>query len=137
MKERLFYPAVFQEEQEGGYTVTFPDLKGAVTYGESTEEAYEMAVEVMGLTLESLEAEKEFIPEPSPLKKIKTEENQFVAVIEFNFLEYKKKYDSKAVSKNCTIPNWMNVEAERAGINFSKLLQEAITRTLGIDRRKG
>ena len=44
----------------------------------------------------------------------------------------KQKY--KAVKKNCTIPYWLNVEAEKAGINYSKVLQDAIMRVLGINK---
>ena len=39
------------------------------------------------------------------------------------------------VKKNCTIPYWLNVEAEKAGINYSKLLQEAIMQVLGISKK--
>ena len=28
--------------------------------------------------------------------------------------------------KNCTIPSWLNFEAEKAGINFSATLQAAL-----------
>lgn len=33
---------------------------------------------------------------------------------------------SKAVSKNCTIPSWMNELALEKGLNFSQVLQEAL-----------
>lgn len=126
MQKHLFYPAVFQEEPEGGYTITFPDLDGAVTYGEDMEEAYKMAVEVMGLTLECLEQEKKPIPEASKPRDIKLNSNQFVAVVEFDLFEYKKKHGSKAVSKNCTIPEWMNALVLENNLNCSQLLQEKI-----------
>lgn len=38
----MIYPAHFQSEAEGGYTVTFRDMPG-VTYGESMDEALEQA----------------------------------------------------------------------------------------------
>lgn len=126
MKNHLFFPAIFQEEPEGGYTITFPDLDGAVTYGADMEEAYKMAVEVMGLTLESLEDEKKPIPAASKPQNIKLESNQFVAVVEFDLMEYKKKYSSKSVAKNCTIPEWMNTLVLENNLNCSQLLQEKI-----------
>lgn len=125
-QKHLFYPAVFQEEPEGGYTITFPDLEGAVTYGADMEEAYKMAVEVIGLTLESIEQEKKPIPVASRPRDIKLENNQFVVITEFNLLEYKKKYGKKAVSKNCTIPEWMNAIVLENNLNCSQLLQEKI-----------
>lgn len=98
MQKHLFFPAIFQEEPEGGYTITFPDLDGAVTYGADMEEAYKMAVEVMGLTLESLADEKKPIPVASKLQNIKLESNQFVAVVEFDLMDYRKKYSNKSVA---------------------------------------
>ena len=47
-----FYPAVFTKESSG-YSVYFPDLEGCFTEGDTLEEAYNMAVEAVGLYLES------------------------------------------------------------------------------------
>jgi Uncharacterized conserved protein len=125
MKEILFYPAIF-EEFDGEYTVIFPDLDGCLTQGSGLEESYKMAFEVLGMTLTYLEEENREIPVPSNPKDIKLEGNQFVAIIEFKLQEYRKKYDSRAISKNCTIPRWMNVMALEKGLNFSQVLQEAL-----------
>lgn len=34
--------------------------------------------------------------------------------------------DLRAVKKNCTIPSWLNFEAEKAGVNFSAILIAAL-----------
>jgi toxin-antitoxin system, antitoxin component, hicB family len=34
--------------------------------------------------------------------------------------------------KNCTIPSWLNFEAEKAGINFSAILQAALKAELNL-----
>ena len=47
---KKYYPAVFHEE-DGGYTVTFPDIPGCVTEGDSLEEALRMAKDAMGICL--------------------------------------------------------------------------------------
>ncbi|MBR1530242.1 MAG: toxin-antitoxin system, antitoxin component, HicB domain protein [Oscillospiraceae bacterium] len=47
-------------------------------------------------------------------------------------LEYRKFFDKKAVKKTLTIPNWLNIMAERAGVNFSAVLQEALLEKLNI-----
>ena len=52
--------------------------------------------------------------------------NEFVVVIEFNMLEYRKKHNSKAVKKTLTIPQWLNEAAIERNINFSQVLQEAL-----------
>lgn len=50
----LFYPAVFTQG-ECYITVTFSDIPSAITQGETQEEAFEMAQEVLGFALEDYE----------------------------------------------------------------------------------
>jgi len=40
VKEQLFYPAIFEESEDGGFTIVFPDLDGCITQGEDMEEGY-------------------------------------------------------------------------------------------------
>ena len=54
---KLFYPAVFHVAEEGGFWITFPDLPECMTQGDSMQEAYEMAVDALGLALTSREQE--------------------------------------------------------------------------------
>ncbi len=126
MLKKLFYPAVFTPEDDGGYSVAFPDMDGCFTQGETIEEAYEMAFDALGLEIEFLESEKRTIPSPSAPNAIKLNKNEFVAIIEFDMLEYQKKHNSKAVKKTLTIPQWLNEEAMAKNINFSQVLQEAL-----------
>ncbi len=49
-------------EAEGGFTVTVPSLPGCVTWGETIEEAKEMAKEAILLYVEDMEANNEKIP---------------------------------------------------------------------------
>ena len=68
----LTYRTLLRKEPEGGYTVTVPVLPGCVTYGETLEEALEMAKDAIGLYLES------FSPHNYP---IPTEDNTFEHLI--------------------------------------------------------
>ena len=55
---KLVYPAVFTpcEQNEGGYTVEVPDLKGCVTEGDDLAEAIEMGIDAAsGWVLDELE----------------------------------------------------------------------------------
>ena len=38
------------------------------------------------------------------------------------------------VRRNVTLPNWLNIEAEKAHINVSRVLQEALMNTLGVNQ---
>lgn len=62
---KYVYPAIFDPNELGGYTVTFPDLPGCVTEGENLEEALKMAAEAMALHLYGMDQEGDEIPTPS------------------------------------------------------------------------
>lgn len=97
------------------------------------KQAYEMAVEALGLALVNRKEEKEVIPDPSDLDKIQNEEGTIV-IVEFDMLEYQRKHNSKAVKKTLSIPEWLNEEAVLMGVNFSQVLQEALMSKLNISR---
>ena len=50
----LNYRILLRKEPEGGYTVIVPSLPGCVTYGDTIEDAINMAREAIDLYLESL-----------------------------------------------------------------------------------
>lgn len=122
---KRFYPAVFTEENEGGYSVSFPDLPGCFTEGDTLEQAYEMAFDAIGLYVHSADGETSF-PMASNPKQLKAGDNEFVVLVEFDLIEYLKKHDPTLVKKTLTIPAWVNKAGERNGINFSATLTEAV-----------
>lgn len=133
---KLVYPAIFSPlEQETGYCVTFPDLSGAVTEGETLAEALEMAVDCASLwVLDELEDGKP-APKASPAGDIALEnKNDFINLVVLDMDAYAEKYGKKAIRKNCTIPAWLNTLSEKEHINFSAVLQEALIEKLGINK---
>lgn len=48
---RLFYPALFHKAEEGGFWISFPDIPECLTEGDNMEEAYDMAIDALGLCL--------------------------------------------------------------------------------------
>lgn len=131
MNNKLFYPAIFHKAEEGGFWVTFPDISECMTQGDDMTQAYEMAVEALGLAITSRLEEKEVIPVASQPDEINVKDG-FLVVVEFDLLEYKKKHNAKAVKKTLSIPEWLNEEAMRMGLNFSQVLQEALMAKMGI-----
>lgn len=127
---KLFYPAVFHEAEEGGYWLTFPDFPGVFSQGETMEEAYEMAIDALGLCIFDTEKEKISLPVPTKPTEMKLESKTAVVIIEFDIDAYRRKHNSKAVKKTLTIPEWLNEEAMALGINFSQVLQEALLQKL-------
>lgn len=124
--QKLFYPAVFHTAEEGGFWITFPDLPECMTQGDDMQNAYEMAVDALGLAISSRKREKQEIPSPSQPNEIVLSAEECCVVIEFDMLAYQKRTNSKAVKKTLTIPEWLNEEALSLGLNFSQVLQEAL-----------
>ena len=90
------------------------------------QQAYEMAVDALGLAITSREEEGQEIPIPSEPYQIELDSDSFCAVIQFDMLAYKKRTNSRAVKKTLSIPEWLNEEATALGVNFSQVLQEAL-----------
>ena len=92
-------------------------------------DAIVMARDAIGINALQLEDEGKELPKPFS-KAIEKEEGDIVRLVDVDIAEYRKKQDNRMVKKNCTIPYYLNVEAEKAGINFSRLLQDAIKEKL-------
>ena len=127
------YTAVFTPETNGLYSVIFPDLPGCYTSGEDMADAVYMAQDVLCLTLYDMEQDKKPIPTASRPKDIKTIGEQFTSVVAVDTETYRRIYENKSVKKTLTIPMWLNERAERANINFSGILQDALKSHLHIE----
>jgi predicted RNase H-like HicB family nuclease len=137
---KYIFPAVFDPNENGGLTVTFPDLPGCVTEGDDLDEAMLMAAEAMALHLYGMEQDGDPIPAASKasdhLIPDDADPGAFVTLIQARTEPIRDELQNKAVKKTLTIPQWLNDEAEEAGVNFSQLLQFAIKEKLGIvDKR--
>lgn len=131
---KLVYFAVFYPQELGnGYTVEFPDLPGCITQGSTLEEALEMAEDAAAGWILSTIEDGEEIPSPSKCNDISLYENaSFTNAILLDMEEYAKKYGEKAVKKTLSIPRWINTMAEKKDVNFSRVLQDALKKELGL-----
>jgi len=115
-----------------GYLVTVPDLD-INTQGTDLAEAIEMArdaISLWGITQEDL---GKAIPSPSSVLP-DHKPDEICTLVDVDFAAYRRANDSRAVKKTLSIPSWLNVEAEKAGVNFSRTLQDALMQQLGISR---
>lgn len=128
---KYVYPAVFLKE-DNGYSVSFPDVPGCNTQGADLAEAMANAGDALNLMLYTLEEENLPINEPTDIRCIALNENEFSTLISCDTLEYRKFFDNKAVKKTLTIPSWLNTMSERAQVNFSAVLQDALMEKLNI-----
>lgn len=75
---KKIYPAVFHLEEKGGYSVSFPDLEGCFTAGETIEEAFAMAKEASALYLDGMKE----LPKATELTKVSAENGDIVMLVE-------------------------------------------------------
>lgn len=129
MAMKVAYPIVLKPDS-GGYLVEIPDFDLA-TQGDSIAQAMEMARDAIGIMGIDMQDEGEALPTPNSAE-ITKEEADIITYVDIDFEAYRKKVDNRSVKKNCTIPYWLSVEADKANINYSRVLQEAIANTLNL-----
>jgi predicted RNase H-like HicB family nuclease len=144
MKE--VYPTFIVDTKDGSensFLVCVPDME-ILTEGNSFANAIEMARDAIGVTGISMEDNKENLPIPSEANIAIDKAKQYSDDVDFtkgiltyvdvDFSEYRKKIETKTVRRNVALPSWLNYEADKAGINVSRILQEALMSTLKLKR---
>jgi len=124
------YPAKFMPEDTGKYVVIFPDINECIARGDTMQQAFEMATEVLCACLWAMLDNETEIPAPSLPSDIELSENETVVLIGADVEAYRRTIESRAIKKTLSIPSWLNVKAESAGINFSQTLQKALKEEL-------
>ena len=137
---RNVYPVFFTKTNDK-VLVEVPDLD-ILTEGKDMNDAIDMARDAIELKCVSLEDDKEEIPNPSNIKDLNINNGTFadegetvVSFVDVDSTEYRKKIDTRTVRRNVVLPSWLNYEAEQAGVNVSRFLQEALMSTLKLERR--
>ena len=127
------YPAIFYPEADGRFSVIFPDLNDLATYGDDLADAFAMAQEACSQYLFTSLKDGDILPLPTPIDAIeKEEDNALVNMVYVNLDEYARAYEDKAVKKTLSIPAWLNTACENSGINFSKVLKDALIAKLQV-----
>lgn len=122
MNGKMAYPIIISKSKNK-YLVKIPDFN-MTTEGDCIVVAIQNAREVIGLQGMKLLDDKKELPTPST--EVFKDEAEILTLVDVDFIEYKRKYDNKAVKKNCTLPYWIAKKAEAYGINFSKVLQDSL-----------
>ena len=128
--KKIAYTIVLTPAKEGGYCVGVPDF-GTNTQGEDIADALYMAkdaIEMMGVFWED---EGRQIPDPSDFASIEVKDGEIKSLVLVDFDEYRRRTEKRLVKKTLTIPSWLNLAAEKEGVNFSATLQEALKAKLG------
>lgn len=81
---KYVYAAIFTEEDEGGYSINFPDFESCYTYSAGIIDGMEMAEDALCLTLYHFEKTNRIIPEASDIRAVTVPERSFVTYIYCN-----------------------------------------------------
>jgi hypothetical protein len=143
---KVTYPVIFTEVDKN-ILIEVPDLGILSEANEegkvkgSLADAMLMARDAIGLACISMEDNGKELIAASKLSDIDVTKGvfygeglSFISYVDVDLAVYRSRIDNKMVRRNVTLPNWLNKEAEKACINVSKVLQEALMLRLGVAR---
>ncbi len=121
------YPAVFHlNEDDGSYTITFPDLPSCITEGKDLSNALYMAQDLLTQWSSYCESEGETLPPASRLEDVACEAGEFVNLVRAVVR------DDRAVRRTVSLPKWLDDQVSAAGLSLSRVLQDALKDRLHI-----
>lgn len=134
---KVVYPVIFTQT-DSCVLVEVPDME-ILTEGKDMADAIDMARDAIGIKGISLEDDSMELPKESKMNEVdltngsfSTEGTSFLSLVDIDITEYRRKVDNKMVRRNVTLPNWLNQEAEKAHVNVSRVLQDALMEKLGV-----
>ena len=136
----VIYPVIFTQTHDEKDTVLIeiPDIKG-MTEGYGMADAINMARDYIGETF--YEVPDEEVTKASRISDIDIQSGTFanegdsiISYVDTDLDAHRRKLNNKSVRKNVSIPSWLNEAAEKAHINVSRVLQEALMERLEITR---
>ena len=127
---KTVYPVVISQGQK--FLLSYvPDLE-IDTQGQDLIEVIEMTRDAISIWCVCQEDAGEPLPIPSDISTIKKKEGDILTLVDTDINEYRRKMENRTIRKNLTLPSWLNERAEKAGINFSQILQKALKEELSI-----
>ena len=133
------YPVIFTQV-DSVVLVEVPDM-GVLTEGKDMANAFDMARYAIGLKGITMEDMGQTVPEPSEIGDIDVTKGEFadkgtsfLSLVDIDFGFYRRQIDNKPVRRNVSLPNWLNIEAEKAHINVSRVLQDALIEKLNVQK---
>ncbi len=114
------YPAIFHPNEDGSFSITFPDLPGCISEGKSLGNAIYMAQSALTQWIEYLVDKKLSIPAASNSESLEISQGEFTNLICADIK------DSRAVKRTVSIPKWMDDKVIETGLSLSRVLQDAL-----------
>jgi predicted RNase H-like HicB family nuclease len=135
MAEQYICTACFCREDNGTYTVQFPDLEGCMTIGSTFEDAFAKAIDACSGWL--LVARNNDVPIPMPNYQSvffnKNKPDLFYNLLFIDLDNFNRKVNKRSIKKSISMPAWLCELAEQKKVNYSKVLQDALKDMLNVD----
>lgn len=118
---KLFYPAILEKEPESAYGVTFPDLPGCVSAGDTAEEALVNAHEALAGHIALMVQDDDPLPKPTSIEAVSADpEVRMIAVTMVGVT-----VPGRAKRVNVTLDEALLNEIDSVADNRSRFLAEA------------
>lgn len=117
------YPVIITPT-DSGYVVTVPNLDIS-TQGKDLAEAIYMVRDAIGLWGICEQDDGRNIPEPSETEPVHNQD-EFVSWVDIDFDRYRRANDMTTMRINVSVPKYLKVLGDEAGINFSQELQDRL-----------
>ena len=128
-KELVCYPAILDDSKnrKGIYSVTFPDVPEAITYGNGEAEAVYNAGQSLGLALYDYSK----LPKPHSLDEVRSKNaDKIITLIAIDLNYEKKQIKEIIVKRTVKLPAELIYKAELQYIDISKVLKKALSKQL-------
>ena len=144
---KVAYPVIFTDTKSN-ILIEVPDLNILTESNEEGEQkgtiadAIMMARDAIGVYCIEMEDDETEIASASDILDIDIADGAFygegtvtLSLVDVDLVSYRRMIDNRTVRRNVTLPNWLNMEAEKAHLNVSKVLQEALMAKLKVRPR--
>jgi len=119
MVKEFIYPFIIRYE-DGVYYANSTDIDECFTDGDSIQEVISNIDDVLEAMVSYYIEENKTLPQPN--FEIETKGKIYISKIKIDI----DKLKNKSIKKTLSIPKWINDEAMEKGVNFSKILQDAL-----------
>lgn len=127
---RYAYPIIISKNENDEFISFIPDFNVG-TQGNDFADIIRMSRDVIGaMGIDMLDAGEE-LPQPFTVDYA-VEAGEVSSLVDIDFDEYRYTLDMRPVRRNVTLPSWLNAAADRAGLNVSALLQNALKSELKV-----
>jgi predicted RNase H-like HicB family nuclease len=128
-----YYPAVVEQVSDG-FAVSFPDLPGCVSAGDTMEDLAANAEAALAFHIRGMIEDRETIPVPTPLEQLQADPE----VTEYARILVRAELPGRAVRVNITMEEGLlaaaDAAAQQQGMTRSAFLADAVRGALRADR---